>query len=359
MTNTSDLRRRDLLRWAGVGALGAGLAPLLAACGDSQTASGASTLTAPDVDAAKDEGTVTIYTSLDTKALEALNAAFTAKYGIEVEYFRGDSQDAISRLLNEARAQSVHADVIETSDTTGILFLKDEGITRAYESPEAAQVPDEFKDPDHFWCYTRLTLGVVAYHTSLPRAPESWADLVEPPFDGSLAYFSDSQGSGAARLWTLAQELGWETLEAWAAAGALRVETPQLLRQTIERGERKVGIAQNDNHALSSKAESGTTDFVIPSEGVPLEPAAISVVAEAPHPNAALLYHDFWLSEEGSMILVDVGRKYVARDGMPDPEGAVPMDDITLMVPDYAKYIEERDETLLRLRDVFGGEWGQ
>lgn len=354
---TETLDRRSLLKLAGAGALGAGAVPMLTGCGSGDGTS--EQLAVADVDLAKEEGVVNFYTSVDTTALDAINAAFTEKYGIHVEYFRGDSQDAISRVFNEANAQSVQADVVETSDSTGIMFLKDEGITRAYESPEATEFPDEYKDPEHFWTYTRLTLGVISYNTSLGTAPGSWEELAGSTFIDSLAYFSDSQGSGAARLWTLAENLGWDLLETWAAPSPLRVETPQLLRQTLERGERLVGVAQNDNHALSSKQDSGgTIDFAIASEGVPLEPAAISVIADSPHPNAALLYHDFWLSEEGMQVLVDVGKKYVARQGMSHPDEAVPLEEIPLMVPDYQKYIEERDSALARLQEIFGGEWG-
>lgn len=359
-TRSHLINRRHLLRMAGLGTIGLGAAPLLAACGGAGGGNSAEEITAPDIDKAKEEGVVNLYTSVDTKALDAINAAFTAKYGIDVEYFRGDSQDAVSRLLNEARAGSVKADVIETSDSTGILYLKDEGITRQYDSPEAVNFPDDYKDPEGYWTYTRLTLGVMMYNTEMiSQPPTSWKQASESPWGETLTYFSDSQGSGAARLWTIADNVGWDVLEAWGAQDPLRVETPQLLRQTVERGERGIGLAQNDNHALSSKLESGTTDFLIPEEGVPLEPAAMSVVKGAPHPHAALLYHDFWLSEEGMSVLVDVGKKYVARDGMPGPEGALPLSDIKLMVPDYAKYIDERSEALSRLQEIFGGEWGQ
>lgn len=357
---SNHINRRRLLQLTGIGSLGLVAAPLLAACGGPSNGSSTDELTAPDIDKAKEEGVVSFYTSLDTKALDALNAAFTAKYGIKVEYFRGDSQDAVSRLFNEAKAGAVKADVIETSDSTGIMYLKGQGITRPYMSPELVNYPDRYKDPDNFWTYTRLTLGVMMYNTKLiSQPPTSWKQVADSPWGDTLAYFSDSQGSGAARLWTIAENVGWDVLESWAKKKPLRVETPQLLRQTVERGERGVGLAENDNHALSSKLESGTTDFLIPDEGVPLEPAAISVVKGAPHPNAALLYHDFWLSEEGMSVLVDVGKKYVAREGMGAPKGALPLSDIKLMVPDYDKYIAERSEALGKLQKIFGGEWGQ
>ncbi|WP_109472498.1 ABC transporter substrate-binding protein [Ornithinimicrobium cavernae] len=336
---------------------------LLSACGGSGGASpGQDQAPAgpPDEAAAQEEGKVVVYTSVDTKALEAINAAFTEKYGIEVEYFRGDSQDAISRLLSESRAGGAKADVIETSDTPGMIFLGEEGLTTPYVSAEAAEIPDEYKDPEGLWTYTRLTLGVIAYRPDKVEAPTSWAQLSEEPYRSQLALFSDSQGSGAARLWTLAEELGWDTIESWGEAEPLRVETPQLLRQTLERGERAVGIAQNDNHALSSRADTdGAVDFAIPEEGVPLEPAAIGLVTDSPHPNAGKLYLDFWLSEEGMEILVDVGKKYVSRDGVGHPEGAEPLEDIPLILPDYEAYAEQRGEALGRLQTIFGGEWGQ
>lgn len=351
--------RRTVLRASGLAALGVGSASLLSACGSSGEPGGGELLTAPDVEKAKAEGVVNFYTSVDTKALEAMNAAFTAKYGIEVKYFRGDSQAAIARILDENRADSIQADVVETSDSTGIMYLKDQGITRVYESPDAAKIPAKYKDPENHWVYTRLTLAVITCNKKLPKMPTGWKDLTQEPFRDSLAYFSDSRGSGAARLWTIAENLGWELLEDWAAAGALRVETPQLLRQTVERGERLVGIAQNDNHALSSKLDTnGETDLVIAKEGVPLEPAAMAVIAKAPHPNAALLYYDFWLSEEGMNILASIGKKYVSREGIEAPAGALPLSEIPLMVPDYDKYIKERDEVLARMQTIFGGEWG-
>lgn len=336
-------------------------AALLAGCsGAGDTPQTVSTFTAPDVDLAKKEGEVTLYTSVDVKALDAMNAAFSKKYGIKVNYFRGDSQDSISKLITEGRAQAVKADVIETSDVPGMVHLKEEGLTAPYVSSEADNIRADFKDPENFYAYTRLTLGVISYNSELvSEPPTSWANLGDPKYGSQLSFFSDAQGSGAARLWTLGENIGWDKLEGWANNKPLQVETPQLLRQTLERGERGIGIAQNDNHALSSKADSGKTDFVIPNEGVPLEPAAISVVASAPHPNAAMLYYDFWLSQEGMEILADVGKKYVSRDGVPQPAGSLPLEEIKLMVPDYQKYAEERRDAQDKLAKIFGGEWGQ
>src|SRR4029453_15737653 len=44
-----------------------------------------------DVEKAKAEGKVVLYTSLDTQIVDAINQPFTQKYGIAVQYFRGGS----------------------------------------------------------------------------------------------------------------------------------------------------------------------------------------------------------------------------------------------------------------------------
>ena len=49
-----------------------------------------------DLDKAKAEGKVVLYTSLDTQIVDAIIAAFKQKYGVSVEYFRGGSADVTS-----------------------------------------------------------------------------------------------------------------------------------------------------------------------------------------------------------------------------------------------------------------------
>ena len=44
-----------------------------------------------DIAKAKAEGKLVLYTSLDTQIVDAINAEFTKRYGIEVQYFRGGS----------------------------------------------------------------------------------------------------------------------------------------------------------------------------------------------------------------------------------------------------------------------------
>jgi iron(III) transport system substrate-binding protein len=354
-----SMTRRSLLRVAGAGAglaLAGGLLPAhrFAAAQSTPAASQV------DVEKAKSEGKVSLYTSLDTKILDSIIAGFKDKYGIDVEYFRAGSADVSGRVLAEADAGGVRADMVDASDVGAFLAMKKKGILKPYRSPEAESVPAEIRDPDDMWVADRLTQAVLQYNTDKLgdiAPPTSWNDLKGDEWKGKLTYFSSSSGDGAPRLYTMAKAFGWELLEAYAANNPLRVETPQLITQTLENGERVAGFAQNDNIAWRSKGSGKPTDYVYPKEGVATEPGAVGLIDGADHPNAAMLFFDYWMSAAGMKLLID-GGKYSSRTDLDPPKGSPPLSEIKLLVLDYDEYQTNRADILERMTKTFGGEWG-
>lgn len=350
--------RRTLLRSAGVGAglavVGSRLATHRAAA--QGTPAGGQV----DLDAAKGEGTVSLYTSLDTKIVDAIVASFQAEYGIDVEYFRGGSADVSGRVLAEADAGNLQADIVDASDVGAFLAMKERGLLKPYRSPAAESVPPELRDPDDMWVADRLTQAVIQYNTEALgdlAPPQGWQDLTAPDYEGKLTYFSSSNGDGAPRLYTLAQHFGWELLEGLAANEPLRVETPQLITQVLENGERAAAFATNDNIAWRSKQEQKPTDLVYPQQGVPTELGALGLIEGAARPNAAQLFYDWWMGEQGMRLLIE-GGKYSSRTDLDPPAGSPPLGELTLLVLDYEEYQTNRTEILERMAEVFGGEWG-
>ncbi len=86
-----------------------------------------------DVDKAKAEGKVVLYTSLDTKIVDAINAGFKQKYGIDVQYFRGGSSDVTSKVLAEADAGRPQADMVDASDLAALLLMKERKLAQAVQ----------------------------------------------------------------------------------------------------------------------------------------------------------------------------------------------------------------------------------
>jgi iron(III) transport system substrate-binding protein len=348
------LPRRTILK-------GLAAAPVLLAGRRVWAADGMPTMASEvDMAKAKAEGKVTLYTSLDTKIVDAIVGPFKEKYGISVEYFRGGSADVTSKVLAEADAGRIQADMVDASDLAALLVMKERGLLLEKKSDAEAVISPDLRDPDGTWMADRLTQGVVQYNVNEfggDKAPKTWKDLTKPEFKGRLTFFSSANGDGAPRLYTMAQHLGWELLESLAANEPLRVASPQLVTQVLESGERGAAFATNDNIAWRSKQQGKPTDFVYPPEGVPTEPGAVGLVKGSASPNAAFLFHEFWMGKEAQELLVK-GGKYSSRTDVAPPTGSPPLDKIKLLTLDYAEYKNKRQDILQRMTDVFGGEWG-
>ncbi len=310
-----------------------------------------------DVEKAKAEGKVVLYTSLDTKIVDDINAAFKAKYGIAVEYFRSGSSEVTGKVLAEADAGRPQADMVDASDLAALLLMKERKLLKPFASAAIAGVDKSMRDPDATWITDRLTQAVIQYNTRELGAapPQHWADLTK--LDGRLVYFSSPTGDGAPRIVTLGQHLGWDLVKKLAATRPLRVQTPQVITQVLERGERAAGFLQNDNIAWRSKLQHLPTDYVFPSEGVPTELGACGLLASSARPHAAALYHEWWMGPEGQAILVK-GGKYSSRTDVAPPEGSTPLDKLKLLQLDYADYKKNREKNLDQMTSIFGGEWG-
>jgi iron(III) transport system substrate-binding protein len=358
-----DISRRGFLRSAVAGATAITAFPtVLLSCGgggSSGGGGGSKLISKPDVAKAKQEGTVSLYTSLDTKILGAINQAFTQKYGIKVVYYRSGATSAVTnKVMAEASVGQVKADVVDASDVAGFLLMASKGVLRPYDSPEVKSVAKDLRDKDGRWTADRLTQAVIQYNTNaVTEPPKHWKDLTDPRFQGKLAFFDSGAGEAGYRLYALAKQFGWDLLQGYAKNKPLRVSTPQLVTQVLERGERAVGFAQNDNIAWRSRLDGKPTDYLMPAEGVPTEPGCVGVTAKAPHPNAALLYFDFWMGREGQQLLVK-GGKYSSRTDLAPPKGEKALKDIKRIPLDFAAYQKERPSVLKHMARIFGGQWG-
>lgn len=344
--------RRSILK-----GLAAGGTATLIGRGAWGQAAGPSDASQIDLAKAKAEGKVVLYTSLDTQIIDTINAEFTKKYGIEVQYFRGGSSDVTSKVLAEADAGRPQADMVDASDLAGLLLMKERGLLKPFKSPAADAVAKDLRDADGTWIADRLTQAVIQFNTkefgSAP--PSQWTDLAKA--NGRLVYFSSPYGDGAPRLYTLASHFSWDLLKALAATKPLRVQTPQVITQVLERGERGAGFLQNDNIAWRSKLQGKPTNYVFPTEGVPTEIGACGLLKSSARPHAAALYFEWWMGAEGQALLVK-GGKYSSRADVAPPEGSTPLSKLKLLTLDYAEYKKDKVKILDRMAATFGGEWG-
>jgi iron(III) transport system substrate-binding protein len=310
-----------------------------------------------DLAKAKAEGKVVLYTSLDIKIVDSVIRPFKDKHGIDVQYYRGGSNDVTSKVLAEADAGRLQVDMVDASDLAAVLLMKERGLLKPFNSSSLPAVASNLRDPDLTWTADRLTQAVIQYNTKEfgAKPPSSWKDLTA--LSGRTVFFSSPNGDGAPRIYTLARHLGWELVKGLAATKPLRVQTPQLVTQVLERGERGAGFLQNDNIAWRSKLEGKPTDYVFPAEGVPTEIGACGLLKASTRPHAAALFYEWWMGTEGQDLLV-AGGKYSSRSDIEPPTGMTPLAKLKLLTADYVEFKRDRPKVLDQLTAIFGGEWG-
>jgi ABC-type uncharacterized transport system YnjBCD substrate-binding protein len=105
------------------------------------------------IDAARKEGEVVWYTTQIINPLVLKVAeGFHAKYGVSVKYVRQNSTELALRLINEARAGRVEADVYD--GTTTAETLKREKLALQWLPDAAKAFPADYVDPQGYWVAT-------------------------------------------------------------------------------------------------------------------------------------------------------------------------------------------------------------
>src|ERR1700749_3605221 len=162
-----SISRRNILKGASALALGTVFAaPARAAAPPAQA------ITPELVEAAKKEGTVVLYSSMDLPVGEKLGKAFEAAYpGIKIQIERSGSERLFQRVAQEFSSNIHAADVINTSDASHVIPWKKNGWLMPFVPEEVAKYfPDIYRDSDGMSATSRIYLSSIAYNTNLVKA---------------------------------------------------------------------------------------------------------------------------------------------------------------------------------------------
>ena len=108
---------------------------------------------------AREEGSLTLYTSMAPTESGPLAQAFQQKYGIKAVLWRSLSEDVLQRVLAEARAGRRSVDVVETNGPE-VEALARERVVAQFDSPYLTELPDWAIPPHRRWLADRATLWV-------------------------------------------------------------------------------------------------------------------------------------------------------------------------------------------------------
>ncbi len=286
---------------------------------------------------ARQEGTLVLYTSLATSESVPLTRAFDKKYGVKVELWRSLSDQVVQRVLNEARARRHNVDVVETNGPQ-LEALARERVTARFFSPYIADIPAWGVPAHRMWISDRVDFFVVAFNTAKVRReelPATYEGFLDPQWRGRIGIEATDQEwlAGLAKHWGEKR-----ALEFFRRLAAMKPDVRKghvLLSEMVAAGEVPVSLTNYASNADSMKRRDKPIDWK-PVEPVIGRPQALGLAANAPHPNAALLFADFLLSPEGQQLFSSMGR-FPSSQKVKSSIGAFPylmLDPMTLIDED-------------------------
>jgi iron(III) transport system substrate-binding protein len=314
----------------------------------------------PDlVEAAKKEGKVILYSSMDLPVGEKLGKAFEAQYpGVQVQIERSGSERLFQRVDQEFASNIRAVDVINTSDASHIISWKRNGWLAPFVTEDIAQhfLP-EYRDPDGMSATSRIWLSSIAYNTKLVKpedAPKSFADLLDPKWAGKMVKGHPAySGTIMTATFQMVRELGWDYMEKLSKQRVMQVQSSTDPPKKLSLGERAVMADGNEYGIVLLKEAGQPVEPVYPTEGTPTISGPTGIFATAPHPNAARLFQAWLHTRETQQFFIDFTAQYSVHAQVQSKPGRRKISDLKLMKEDAAGVEAMTEEIKTRYAKLF------
>ncbi len=347
------------------------------AAGDT-TVAGTSAEPSGDVaalyEAAKEEGQVNLIALPDSWANYAgILQAFRDQYP-EIKNPVANPDASSADELTAVKTLAGQPDMPDTLDVGPSFALQaaDEGLWAPFQPSTWDEVPDTLKDPDGNWVAAYYGIMAISTNTTLvDTAPQTFADLKDPQYKGQVALNGDPREAGAAFAAVMAASLanggsfddimpGIEYFAELNSSGNL--SDVQVTDASILAGETPIVLDWTYNFpGLVPKIEEAgfEVEVVVPSDGVYGSYYAQGVVANSPHPNAAKLWIEHILSDEGALGYLE-GGAIPARYAAMVESGVITDDMLTNLPP--AELIEQIEfptlDQIAAAQEALAANWG-
>ena len=257
------------------------------------------------VEAAKKEGSLTFYTSIAEKDGPTLAQDFEKRYGIKVNIWRASSTKVLQRVMVESQANRWDFDVVDISAPEMEALYREKTLQEVRSAFHADLFPETM--PAHRgWAPQFLSVFVQAYNTNLVKKadlPKTYDDLLDPKWKGKLAVESKDYEWYCGLMKHLGEEKGSKLFKELVSKNGWSVRTGHsLLNNMVVSGEVPLALTVYSYMTEQAKLKGAPVDWFA------LDPVigrsnGIGVSKKPPHPNAALLFYEYMLSDAQPLIV--------------------------------------------------------
>ncbi len=347
------LTRRHVLAASAAATAGSFVTPVRGAPPEAQK------ITPALIEAAKKEGKLAWYTSVDLPVAEKIAKAFEAAYpGISVKVERSGAERIFQRIGQEYQSKIYNCDVVNSSDAAHLIVWKRASMLAPFVPEDVAQYfPAEHKDPDGMYASWRITLSPIAYNTKLVKpedAPKGFIDLLDPKWMGKIVKAHPGySGTIMTATQQLSRDLGWEYFEKLAKQKVMQVQSAADPPKKLALGERAVMADGTEYVVTMLQARGEPIAEVYAVEGTPLVTGPSAIMARSLNPNAARLFTAWSMTAEAQQMNVDVGALRSAHPQVKDRSDRRKLADIKTLREDAAAVADQAEAIKTRYTQLF------
>jgi len=272
--------------------------------------------------AAEQEGEVVVYKLRTDMEWRGFQKRFPK---IKLVLAPASAAQVLQRVMAERRAGKFLADVIMVGGGTSTTLLK----ANALDPISAALILPEVKDPakwfegkHHYndgenryvFVYAAFPLRLVGYNTKMvdPKSIASFRDLLDPKWKGKITAKDPRDPGGGSPLlfFYYNPQLGADFIRKLLAGGSLTlIRDERQQTDWLASGKYPIAITAKAEEVDEAKRQGLPVEMLdahaVGKDGVGLEAGGtmISLASRAPHPNAAKVVINWFLSREGQMAV--------------------------------------------------------
>jgi iron(III) transport system substrate-binding protein len=311
------------------------------------------------IEAAKKEGKLSWYTSVDLPVAEKIAKAFEAAYpGVSMKVERSGAERIFQRIGQEYQSKIYNCDVVNSSDAAHLIIWKRESMLASFLPEDVAKYfPKEHWDADGMYASWRVTLSPIAYNTSQVKAgdaPKGFNDLLDPKWMGKIVKAHPGySGTIMTATQQLSRDLGWSYFEKLAKQKVMQVQSAADPPKKVSAGERAV-MADGTEYMVNLLQSRGEPiEEVYAVEGTPLVTGPSAVLARAANPNAARLFYAWSMTAEAQQLNVEVGALRSVHPLVKDRPERKKLSDIKTLREDAAAVADQADDIKARYLKLF------
>ena len=281
------------------------------------------------IEDAKKEGSLSYWDGvIQAQTNDRLVAAFRNKYSLpptfKVNYTLSATSALITKIEQELAADKITVDVAAVAAPAWAFEMFRNGSMFEYASPEYKFYGQAFQKgmgKDKFFAFNGAYFFAPMWNAdNLKFEGKSWRDVI-----GAVPVGRASVGDAAKSMPYLVTFIGLEKVLGMDFAPKLAAMKPTFILRSeqsmgrLASGEDLMSFTGMPTRAYQFNRLGAKLKFMIPKEGVILLPQSMFILAKAPHPNAAKLWLDFILSQDGQRILVEEEALVSGRAGFKSP----------------------------------------